>query len=60
MEISKRDIEILDFLYQMDRESLGEDVCENGHHFHKGKYDFCPMCGCKFKTEEKREEEKND
>lgn len=51
MEISKRDIAILDWLYQMDRETLGEDVCENGHHFHKGKYDFCPMCGCKFKEE---------
>lgn len=51
MEISKRDIEILDFLYQMDRKILGEDVCENGHHFHKGKYDFCPICGGKFKAE---------
>ena len=46
MEISKRDIAILDWLYQMDRETLGEDVCERGHHFYKGKYDFCPICGC--------------
>ena len=51
MEISKKDIDILNFLYQNDRKSLGEDVCGNGHHFPKGKYDFCPICGCKFKTE---------
>lgn len=51
MGISKKDIEILDWLYQMDRKTLGEDICEGGHHFPKGKYDFCPICGCKFKAE---------
>lgn len=49
-------IEILDWLYQMDRKSLGEDICEGGHHFPKGKYDFCPICGCKFKTESEDKE----
>lgn len=51
MGISKKDIEILDWLYQMDRITLGEDVCEDGHHFPKAKYDFCPICGRKFKVE---------
>ena len=51
MGMSKKDIDILYWLYQMDRKTLGEDVCENSHHFHKGKYDFCPICGCKFTAE---------
>lgn len=45
MGISKKDIDILDFLYRMDRETLGEDICADGHRFPKGKYDFCPNCG---------------
>lgn len=57
MGISKEDISILDWLYQMDRKTLGEDICENGHHFPKGKYDFCPICVRKFKEES---ENKND
>lgn len=56
MRISKKDIEILDWLYQMDRKTLGEDICEGGHHFPKGKYDFCPICGYKFKAESEEEE----
>lgn len=51
MGISKRDIEILDWLYKNDRESLGEDVCDCNHHFPKGKYYFCPICGGKFNVE---------
>lgn len=52
MGISKEEVyEMLDFLYQLDRESLGEDVCEKGHYFPKGKYDFCPICGSNFKAE---------
>lgn len=60
MGISKEDIDILDWLYQMDRKTLGEDVCERGHHFHKGKYDFCPICGCKFKTESEDKDGNNN
>lgn len=57
MGISKKDLDILDFLHKCDRESLGEDICEVGHHFPKGKYDFCPICMSKFKADiEKREE----
>ena len=56
MGISKKDIEILDWLYQMDRKTLGEDICEGGHHFPKGKYDFCPICLRKFKAESEGEE----
>lgn len=56
MGISKTDIEILDWLYQMDRKTLGEDICESGHHFPKGKYDFCPICECKFKAESEDKE----
>ena len=51
MGMTDKDKEILDFLYQLDRESLGEDVCKNNHHFHKGKYDFCPLCGAAWKSE---------
>lgn len=49
--MTKKDIDILDWLYKQDRKSLGEDVCKNGHYFPKGKYDFCPICRCKFKAE---------
>ena len=49
--MTDKDKEILDFLYQLDRESLGEDVCKNNHHFHKGKYDFCPLCEAAWKSE---------
>lgn len=51
MGTTKKDTDILDWLYQQDRKSLGEDVCENEHYFPKGKYDFCPICGRKFKAE---------
>ena len=60
MGISKNDIDILDWLYKMDRKTLGEDVCESGHHFHKGKYDFCPICGCKFKAESEPQESEDN
>ena len=56
MGIDKKDIDILDFLYKLDRKTLGEDVCERGHRFPKGKYDFCPICGRKFKAESEGEE----
>lgn len=55
-EHRKKDIEILDWLYQMDRKTLGEDICEGGHRFPKGKYDFCPICLRKFKAESEDEE----
>lgn len=54
------DADIIDWLYQMDKKSLGEDVCENNHHFHKGKYDFCPICGCKFREGSEAEDGNND
>ena len=54
MGISKEDIDILDWLYKNDRETLGEDVCKNNHHFHKGKYDWCPICGSNFKAESEK------
>lgn len=56
MGISKEDMDVLDWLYQRDRETLGENICENGHHFPKGKYDFCPICGYKFKAESEDKE----
>lgn len=56
MAISERDKHILDFLYQMDRKTLGEDICVGRHRFPKGKYDFCPICGQKFKTESEVQE----
>ena len=56
MGISKHDIEILDWLYKMDRKTLGEDVCKNGHYFPKGKYPWCPICGRSFKTESEDKE----
>lgn len=58
--MTKKDIDILDWLYKQDRKSLGEDVCKNGHYFSKGKYDFCPICRCKFKAESEEAESEEE
>jgi hypothetical protein len=50
----KKDLEKIEWLYKMDRETLGQDECYNKHYFPKGKYDYCPICDCAFKTESEK------
>lgn len=40
----------LRFLFELQIMGGDEVICANGHHFHAGKYDWCPVCGAKFRT----------
>lgn len=44
MEMNEAQKNAIMAFFRQNVEDGEEVICENGHQFHAGKYDFCPIC----------------